>query len=179
MEADQKRLDILQANVVQILDIARRTFPSPSTSSPTSVFDCEGTETDVLLCEGELMAAARQLNSKDWETEFSKQLTWLRKAQAALSGTASNYDLKKMLLGLILSSAALITASAMSYPLLRRARIPGFALGSILLAYGGMHFASSYVEEEQQFWYWAFSGWLCYLFTEQYVFNLSVLPKAS
>ncbi|KAL9625007.1 MAG: hypothetical protein Q9160_000736 [Pyrenula sp. 1 TL-2023] len=163
----QKRIGILQANVVQILDIARRTFPSSSTTSPASLSECEGTETDVLLCEGEILAIATPPDSKDWDSELSKRLTWLRKAQAALSGTASNYDLKKMLLGLSLSSTALITASVMSYPLLRRSRIPGLAFGSVLLAYGVMHFASSYVEEEQQFWYWASSGWLCYLFTKQ------------
>lgn len=28
--------------------------------------------------------------------------------------------------------------------------------------YGVMMFASSYVEEEQQFWYWITSGWLVY-----------------
>lgn len=103
------------------------------------------------------------------KSELQIRLEWLRKAQTALSGTASNYSLNRMFFGLSLSFVVLVAVAVMSYPVLRRAGSPGLAFASTLLAHGVMHFASSYVEEEQQFWYWVLSGWLFYLFTKQYV----------
>ena len=40
--------------------------------------------------------------------------------------------------------------------------LPSFAI-TVLFMYGTMMFASSYVEEEHHFWYWASSGWLALL----------------
>lgn len=42
---------------------------------------------------------------------------------------------------------------------------------AITLAYGIMMFASSYVEEEQNFWFWATSAWLALLWLKRYVAN--------
>ena len=41
--------------------------------------------------------------------------------------------------------------------------VDGIALGLITVLYGVMMFASSYVEEEQHYWYWMTSAWLVYL----------------
>lgn len=40
---------------------------------------------------------------------------------------------------------------------------------TLSLSYGGMMIASSYVEEEQQFWYWAASAWGVILLIREYV----------
>lgn len=40
--------------------------------------------------------------------------------------------------------------------------LPAFAM-VVVSMYGTMMFASSYVEEEHHFWYWASSGWLTLL----------------
>ena len=37
------------------------------------------------------------------------------------------------------------------------------------IAYGLMMFASSFVEEEQQFWYWMMSAWSGWVFLKQYL----------
>lgn len=39
---------------------------------------------------------------------------------------------------------------------------------AVTLAYGVMMFASSFVEEEQHFWYWSASGWLAILLFKGY-----------
>lgn len=49
---------------------------------------------------------------------------------------------------------------------------------SITLAYGMMMFASSYVEEEQHFWYWATTAWLMLLWVKKYVISSSLVFKA-
>lgn len=37
------------------------------------------------------------------------------------------------------------------------------------ILYGVMMFATSYVEEEQHFWYWATAAWMAYLYAAKYV----------
>lgn len=43
-----------------------------------------------------------------------------------------------------------------------------FELIVITLCFGGIMFASSYVEEEQQFWYWITASHFAYAFIERY-----------
>jgi ethanolaminephosphotransferase len=86
--------------------------------------------------------------------------SFLRQGQDMLSGAASNYDLDKMYTGIAI--AALGVALAITSILSARVKLDlgTFAISTISLAYGTTMFASSYVEEEQQFWYWAVGGWL-------------------
>lgn len=84
-----------------------------------------------------------------------------------MSGMASNYDVDKLTLGGIITFAAIsaaIIATAVSTNLTIR-RFGPFALITIL--YGVMMFASSYVEEEQHFWYWSTTAWLCSLIVKK------------
>ena len=72
-----------------------------------------------------------------------------------MSSAASSYDIIKLQFGITMAAVATLvafTASATSMAFL-----------ILLLIYGALMFASSYVEEEQQFWYWATSGWLAWL----------------
>lgn len=71
---------------------------------------------------------------------------------------ASNYNLTFMAAGVI----ALAIASFLS--LLAISRGSGYSSAHLsalilVLAYGVMMFASSFVEEEQNFWYWAGAAW--------------------
>lgn len=59
---------------------------------------------------------------------------------------------------------ASITTANISKPFLSSS-IPFIA---ITVTYGIMMFASSYVEEEQHFWYWATSAWLVLLSFTRY-----------
>ncbi|GKT43818.1 GPI ethanolamine phosphate transferase 2 [Colletotrichum spaethianum] len=78
---------------------------------------------------------------------------WLSKAQDLMSSMASNYDMGKLHIG---EAVALLGTGSLVFGV-RFSLIP---LLAITVAYGIMMFASSYVEEEQHFWYWATSAWL-------------------
>ncbi|KAK0748811.1 alkaline-phosphatase-like protein [Apiosordaria backusii] len=98
-----------------------------------------------------------------YQEMIPKAENWLHEAQGFLSGMASNYDMNKMFLGGAASVAALflaVVAAAWSVEDKAGAFVP---FAGIVVAYGAMMFASSYVEEEQHFWYWATTAWFGYL----------------
>lgn len=80
-----------------------------------------------------------------------------------MSNMASNYDMGKLILGQVIAGVACVLATAglcsagTSHP--RSLAI----FAAMTLAYGIMMFASSYVEEEQHFWYWVTTTWLAWL----------------
>lgn len=86
--------------------------------------------------------------------------SFLRLGQDMLSGTASNYDLNKMYIGIGIVILAVVFASISVLTAGVQLSMSSIALGVIMLSYGATMFASSYVEEEHQFWYWASGGWL-------------------
>ena len=77
-----------------------------------------------------------------------------------LSGTASNYNLERMYIGIGIVAVGVVLGT-ISVPWAGSGLTLGSsAYGMILLTYCVTMFASSYVEEEQQFWHWALGGWL-------------------
>ena len=80
-----------------------------------------------------------------------------------MSGTASNYDLWRLYAGIGVALLASTVALSVSARMVLDAGFTGLWMISIAILYGFMMFASSYVEEEQQFWYWATSSWLGWL----------------
>ncbi|KAK0668660.1 putative GPI ethanolamine phosphate transferase [Cercophora samala] len=92
-----------------------------------------------------------------YQEMIPKAGNWLHEAQSFLSGMASNYDTPQMLLGFGISLLALVLA------LISSPTLPSIPFSLVTLAYGAMMFASSYVEEEQHFWYWSTTAWFAYL----------------
>ena len=90
-----------------------------------------------------------------------------KRAQDIMSGTASNYDLGRLNIGVLLAALATVASLATAFTVLLNARSTGLWTSSVTILYGVMMFASSYVEEEHHFWYWASSGWLGWLFFKQ------------
>jgi ethanolaminephosphotransferase len=88
-----------------------------------------------------------------------------------MSSTASSYDVSRLLFGIGLATLSVILTSIviLGEPLLVQ-KDSFFFLLTIAL-YGIMMFASSYVEEEQHFWYWITGGWIGYLALRKYVWS--------
>jgi len=91
-----------------------------------------------------------------------------------MSSTASNYDVSKLVTGQALAAIALFLGLLAAWGSIA-ASLKNSApfLGSALL-YGIMMFASSYVEEEQHFWYWTTTGWFGLLWIKWYAVFLSL-----
>ncbi|KAF3207428.1 major facilitator super transporter protein [Orbilia oligospora] len=86
--------------------------------------------------------------------------TFSTECQDILTSAATNYDTDSMLIAIIIGTISLVLFATVWVV----DGIPGSALYKLLfwalsLSYSGMMIASSYVEEEQQYWYWAASGW--------------------
>ena len=89
-------------------------------------------------------------------------LRFLETAQEVLSGVASSYDIPKMLAGTGITTVAL-GLSLLSFQRLWPPNPASMYFGLTGLLYGIMMFASSYVEEEQHFWYWLTPAWILLL----------------
>ena len=89
-----------------------------------------------------------------------------------MSDISSDYDLSKLYAGITMAGMASVAAMTATH-------LTGglhYSWSSILpLAYGLMLCASSYVEEEHQFWYWVSSAWMLWLFFRQWVLDESLI----
>lgn len=86
-----------------------------------------------------------------------------------MSSTASNYDVSRLVSGIILVALSVLVGLiiVLAEPTFIQRDILFFLFITVL--YGVMMFASSYVEEEQHFWYWITGGWIAYLALRKYV----------
>ncbi|CAJ0540613.1 Ff.00g076380.m01.CDS01 [Fusarium sp. VM40] len=159
------QIQILVRNARQILNIVTAAFGNELFDAQSGTDPCalEQTEINELACqwqrinkEAHVLAAGDKLDQQ-WLDDMSQ---WLRRAQDLMSSMASNYDMPKLFIGQGVAAAAAI-ASAIALVRLGAhwdGQVLPFAL--LTLSYGVMMYASSYVEEEQHFWYWASSIWL-------------------
>lgn len=80
-----------------------------------------------------------------------------------MSSTASNYDIGKLISGQSVAVLSAALAVIYSVPIFKGSPWTSSVFALVTLTYGIMMFASSYVEEEHNFWYWAASGWVTIL----------------
>ena len=89
-------------------------------------------------------------------------------AQKVMSSTASNYDLRCLYVGIGIATVAFACSLFASLEFLVEAGATGVWTAWVAVLYGIMMFASSFVEEEQHFWYWATSGWFAWRAIKKY-----------
>lgn len=89
--------------------------------------------------------------------------SFLREAQKQLSGTASKYDTRSMLVGIVLAVLCCIPPMVLFSSDANGLTFTTYAFLFTEVSYAATMFASSYVEEEHQFWYWISSAWLVLL----------------
>ncbi|KAL4914289.1 alkaline-phosphatase-like protein [Aspergillus aurantiobrunneus] len=171
-----QRVQLLVENSKQLLGTLKETFPTrdfEEVTIPASCYsDSQGGLEKVHCSWARAQALLHQRDVADGsniqpEIELTL-LHFLRSSQDVMSGAASNYDLRYLALGICITGFAVLFSLPATYRVLSRYQIPGFFLITSVLLYGSMMFASSYVEEEQQFWYWIVTGWTFYLHTRSF-----------
>ncbi|KAL2108265.1 hypothetical protein VUR80DRAFT_4064 [Thermomyces stellatus] len=162
------QVQLLIRNARQILGVASAVFGEELFDLNSDIDVCSDTRSDANKLACGWRHVNKQLSSfqsyEDVPPEWVDQvIEWLRSAQDLLSNMASNYDMRMLVLGQAIAAAACILATAgLGSAGIGHARsLAVFAV--ITLAYGVMMFASSYVEEEQHFWYWATTAWMASL----------------
>ncbi|KAK2761397.1 major facilitator super transporter protein [Arachnomyces sp. PD_36] len=164
-----ERLGILLENSRQILSVVKATFPDFKLSEqPLTDSEICVAATTVAALECDWQAALRLVHKAYEESELSLEaesalLLVSRKAQQIMSSAASNYDLPRLIIGSVLAGIAVGSSVIVSFAPISQSPTSGAFFIFTVVSYGIMMFASSYVEEEQQFWYWIFSGWIVYL----------------
>ncbi|KAK0100980.1 major facilitator super transporter protein, partial [Cadophora gregata f. sp. sojae] len=163
------RVQILLRNARQILGVVTAAFPLFEAAS--SVTDCKepSSNIDALACQWKFVTERLPKTDDEGQTvdEWLRVTTkWLKKAQDIMSSTASNYDVRKLATGQAVSILALLLGSNAAYSSLVNSFKESLPILLISLLYGIMMFASSYVEEEQHFWYWATSAWFVLLWVK-------------
>ncbi|KAL3455634.1 GPI ethanolamine phosphate transferase 2 [Aspergillus heterothallicus] len=160
-----ERLQLLLMNSKQLQRTLMHTYSSYSFDTPASAVtaDCHSSSHAKARCAWARAQELLALRDDDEAGIEAALLQFLRASQDIMSSAASNYDLRYLILGTSLSAIAVSLSLPANYKALRQYKQPGLFLLVGILSYGVMMFASSYVEEEQQFWYWASTGWAVYL----------------
>ncbi|KAJ9664995.1 major facilitator super transporter protein [Coniosporium apollinis] len=162
------RVQLLHRNALQMLTIAKATFPGSNFDNHLLKMDCTkpSSSGDELACmwrrATHMLRRADDFRSRP-EDVLAALLEFCRRTQEVLSQTASNYNLTRLLLGIVAAIDSLVLALIASRRDLLRPKSAATLFGLFSALYLIMMFASSYVEEEQHFWYWITSPWICYV----------------
>lgn len=101
-------------------------------------------------------------------------LGFARQAQKLMSSTAGNYNIRKLYTGIIFSLISSVFSLTIPFRTVPKRSMSGGYFALIVVMYSILTFSSSYVEEEQHFWYWVSSMWIFYLCIRLYVSHSSL-----
>lgn len=160
---------------MQILSVVKATYPArvfPGEDSPDMCNGEPGSDVVKLECYWQQANSLvrKATNDPAYQSDAESALiVFARAAQELMSSAASNYDISRLNLGITVATLAAALAGVACW--IRSLKWSGctFFFTLVVVGYAVIMFASSYVEEEQQFWYWMLSGWQFYLYTRSYV----------
>jgi len=165
-------IQLLYRNSLQVLRIVKATYGDeefrPVSYNDISTEHCSGDHSgrQRLSCLWRRAQSLLLQSSKHGDVSIEEQIEALRmfldQAQDELSTTSSTYNVPRLVGGASIAGLATVLA-LLSLPIrsLKSASMASFAAMTAL--YGIMMFATSYVEEEQHFWYWTTGGWFTFL----------------
>lgn len=87
-----------------------------------------------------------------------------------MSTTASNYNVSFLYTGIAIALFIDLVNLITNFGLFVKAGSSGVWTFFAIIAYGVVMFASSFIEEEQHFWYWTTSAWISWLAIKQYFY---------
>lgn len=159
-------------NAQQLLAIVRVAYPD--FGSKGALDDCSAASADVdeLACWwGKALASNKHWldGGVDHAVTLGLLYKFSTRCQDFLSMAASDYNLNWMSAGIAVTFSALMLSAFSFVPLLESSKLANVFFPAIMLAYGIMMFASSYVEEEHHFWYWVASGWFIAIYIKGYI----------
>ncbi|KNG81984.1 GPI ethanolamine phosphate transferase 2 [Aspergillus nomiae NRRL 13137] len=165
------RIHMLLENAKQLLKTVKGSFPSYSFEFNLMPANCSSqslTDIERVQCAWFRVLELLNRSGADYDRGASSEvesalLLFLRSAQGLMSRAASDYNLLRLYIGLSIAGFAISLTFFPVKRLLVNFAPAGIFLGFSILSYSTMMFASSYVEEEQQFWYWVSMGWVVYL----------------
>ncbi|MCJ1307009.1 major facilitator super transporter protein [Agyrium rufum] len=159
---EETRTSMLNENVAQMSTILKAAYGASNLEQLPREEDCisPATVIDRLSCKLAFAIEHLSDSKRNYSESLIATMSFLRLAQEEMSSAASDYDVSKLYWGILLSAVAFILSLIAAVPHLRNDLTSLSFFSSTVVAYAVMMFASSYVEEEQQFWYWIMSGWL-------------------
>ncbi|KAG0641690.1 alkaline-phosphatase-like protein [Tuber brumale] len=163
----EDRISLALANAKQLLTIVKVAHTNFDSRNVGSI-DCidVGDDVDELACLWNESISSQYFTEgkENPEVALASLLKFSAKCQDVLSSASSNYDLTLMATGIAFVLLGLLCSLIGLVPILERSRLANLMFFATTAAYVVMMFASSYVEEEHNFWYWVASGWLFLLF---------------
>lgn len=162
------KVQILIRNARQILNIVTAAFGGDIFDPQSGTDPCMLQATDIndLACQWQKLNKQAHLMTEIIGIDpvwLASMAQWLHRAQDLMSGMASNYNMPRLFLGqgLAIASALVGIVAVGNIGVAHKGQLVPLAL--VAVSYGIMMFASSYVEEEQHFWYWTSTLWLAFL----------------
>ncbi|TLD29916.1 GPI ethanolamine phosphate transferas-like protein 2 [Venturia nashicola] len=164
------RRNVLLGNALQVWKIVKATFANEILEE-FDVADCgsAGSSGAQLGCLWQRATPFFPHGSQEGDDSSTTDVTlasltsFTRRAQDVMSSTASNYNVSRLVSGIVLVTLSVILTSIIVLTKSTSMGIDNLFFLLITVLYGIMMFASSYVEEEQHFWYWITGGWIAYL----------------